>query len=233
MESAKGFLADFINKKLALFKAPFEKGTSLASFDDFAKERYNSVLNCLTKNSRQELKNILKLSPPSMNERQATDDFLKSVSLAADEFSMEFSKSVVALARIVDWKDDRCPGKFPEQFIPELDAAIKEIFPDADLWGNIAWGAIVKNAENFLMINFHDIMVLSVYSRAVNILVSYDNKITKQFFESFRTDLVRAIIMDVIQPIAYSLGNEKPLDNLDRQMLLEKLNLLQTCLFTI
>jgi hypothetical protein len=74
---------------------------------------------------------------------------------------------------------------------------------------------------------------LSVYSRAINILVSYDNKITKQFFESFRTDLVKAIIVDVVQPIAYTLSNEKPLDYFDRQMLLEKLNLLQICLLTV
>jgi hypothetical protein len=233
MESAKGFLADFINKQLALYKVPVQKGTSAESFDVFAKERYKSVLLCLTKNSRQELKNILKLSPPYLKERQATEEYLKCVSMVADEFSKEFAKSIVALARIAHWKDDNCPGKFPEQLIPELDATIKEIFPDADSWGNIAWGAIAKNAENFLMINFHDIMALSVYRRAVNILVSYDNKITKQFFESFRTDLIKVIIEDVIKPIAYSLGSEKPLDNFDRQMLLDKLYLLQTCLLTV
>jgi hypothetical protein len=233
MDSAKGFLPDFINKKLALYKAPVKKEAYAESFDAFAKERYKSILLCLTNNSRQELKNILKLSPPFMNEREATEEFLEGVSMVADEFSIEFSKSVVALARIAHWKDDRCPGKYPEQFILELDAAIKEIFPDTDLWGNIAWGAIVKNSENFLKINFHDIMALSVYSRAVNILVSYDNKITKQFFESFRTDLVKAIIMDVIQPIAYSLGSEKTFDNFDRHMLLDKLSLLQTCLLTV
>jgi len=233
MVSAKGFLADFINKKLALYKSPVQKEASLESFDVFAKERYKSTLLCLTSDSRQELKNILRLSPPFMNERQATEEFLKGVSVVADEFSVEFSKSVVGLARIVNWKDDRSPGKYPEHFIPELDAAIKEIFPDANLWGNIAWGAIAKNSDNFLKINFHDIVALSVYSRAVNILVSYENKITKQFFESFRTDLVKAVIEDVIQPIASFLGNEKPLDNFDRHMLLDKLYLLQTCLLTV
>ena len=233
MESARGFLADFINKKLALYKAPEQKRTSAELFDAFAKERYKSVLLCLTKNSRQELKNILKFSPPSMNEQQSTEEFLKCVSMVADEFSMEFSKAILALAQIANWKDEKCPGKFPEQFLRELDAAIKEIFPDADLWGNIAWGAIAKNAQNFLMVNFHDMMALSVYSRAVNILVSYDNIITKQFFEAFRTDVIKAIIEDVIKPIANSLGSENLLDNFDRHMLLDKLYLLQTCLLSV
>ncbi|MGA2152592.1 MAG: hypothetical protein ABSG48_10645, partial [Geobacteraceae bacterium] len=113
------------------------------------------------------------------------------------------------------------------------DSAIKEIFSDTGSWGNIAWGAIAKNTENFLTINFHDIMAVSVYSRAVTILVSYDDKITKQFFDSFRADAVKAIVINIIQPMAHSLGSENPLDDDDRQMLLDKLSLLQSCILAV
>ena len=233
MKAAKGFFADFINKKLTLHNVSVQKGSPGEPFDEFAKERYKMALLCLTQNSRQELKDILKVSPPLMSERLATEEFLKNVSRVAEDFSDEFANAIAALARIVLWKDNKCLDKFPAQFVPELDSAIKEIFSDAGSWGNIAWGAIAKNTENFLTINFHDIMALSVYSRAVTILVSYDNKISKQFFDSFRAEAVRAIVINVIQPIAHSLGGEKPLANTDRQMLLDKLSLLQSCILAV
>lgn len=233
MAAAKGFLADFINKKLTLHNVSVQKGSPAEPFDEFAKERYKMALFCLTQNSRQELKDILKVSSPLMNERLATEEFLKNVSRVAEDFSDEFDNAIVALARIVLWKDNNCLDKFPAQFVSELDSAIKEIFSDAGSWGNIAWGAIAKNTENFLTINFHDIMALSVYSRAVTILVSYDNKITKQFLDSFRAEAVRAIVINVIQPMAHSLRSEKQLANSDRQMLLDKLSLLQSCILAV
>jgi hypothetical protein len=233
MKAAKGFLADFINKKLTLHNVSMQKGSPAEPFDEFAIERYKMALLCLTRNSRQELKEIMKFSPPFMNERLATEEFLKNVSKVAEEFSDEFANAIVALARIVLWKDNNCLDKFPADFVSELDSAIKEIFSDSGSWGNIAWGAIAKNTENFLTFNFHDIMALSVYSRAVTILVSYDDKITKQFFDSFRADVVKAIVINVIQPMAHSLVSENPLANTDRQMLLDNLSLLQSCILAV
>ena len=230
MEAAKGFLADFINKKLTLQKLSVQKGKTGEPADYMATARYKTALLCLMKNSRQDLKDIIRLSPPHLSERQATEEFLKNVSSAADEFADEFAKAIEALSRIVLWKDNKCLDKFPEHFIPELDSAIKEIFPDAGLWGNIAWDAIVKNAEKFLSTNYHDTMTLSIYSRAVTILVSQENRIAKLFFESFRTDVVKAIVVNIIQPMAHSLGGEIPMDDNHRQILLEKLSLLQTSL---
>jgi hypothetical protein len=233
MKAAKGFLSDFINKKLTLLNVSVQKGSPAEPFDEFAIERYKMALLCLTRNSRQELKEIMKFSPPFMNERLATEEFLKNVSKVAEEFSDEFANAIVALARIVLWKDNNCLDKFPADFVSDLDSAIKEIFSDTGSWGNIAWGAIAKNTENFLTINFHDIMAVSVYSRAVTILVSYDDKITKQFFDSFRADAVKAIVINIIQPMAHSLGSENPLDDDDRQMLLDKLSLLQSCILAV
>jgi hypothetical protein len=230
METAKGFLADFINKKLKLQKLAVQKGDTWEPADSLATARYKAALLCLMKNSRQDLKEIIKLSPPHMSERQATEEFLKNVSMAADEFADEFAKSIEALSRIVLWKDNKCLDKFPDDFIPELDSAIKEIFPDSGLWGNIAWDAIVKNAEKFLSTNYNDIITLSIYSRAVTILVSLENRIAKLFFESFRTDVIKAIVINIIQPMAHSLGDEIPMDDNNRKILLEKLSLLQTSL---
>ena len=62
------------------------------------------------------------------------------------------------------------------------------------------------------------------------ILVSPENRIARLFFESFRNDVVKAIIVNIIQPMAQSLGGEIPMDDIHRQMLLEKLSLLQTSL---
>jgi hypothetical protein len=230
METTKGFLTDFINKKLKLQKLTIQKRETGEPADSLATARYNTALLCLMKNSRQDLKDIIKLSPPHLSERQATEEFLKNVSMAADEFADEFAKAIEALSRIVLWKDNKCLDKFPEDFIPQLDSAIKEIFPDAGLWGNIAWDAIVKNAEKFLLTNYNDTMTLSVYSRAVTILVSQENRIAKLFFESFRTDVVKAIVINIIQPMAHSLVDEIPIDDNHRQILLEKLSLLQTSL---
>lgn len=233
MKAAKGFLADFINKKLTLHNVSMQNGSPAEPFDEFAIERYKLALLCLNRNSRQELKEIMKFSPPFMNERLATEEFLKNVSKVAEEFSDEFANAIVALARIVLWKDNNCLDKFPADYVSDLDSAIKEIFSDVGSWGNIAWGAIAKNTENFLTINFHDIMAVSVYSRAVTILVSYDDKITKQFFDSFRADAVKAIVINVIQPMAHSLVNENPLGDDDRQMLLNNLSLLQSCILAV
>lgn len=230
METTKGFLADFINKKLKLQKLAVRKGEAGEPADSMVTARYETALLCLMKNSRQDLKDILKLSPPHLSERQATEEFLKNVSMAADDFAEEFVKAIEALSRIVLWKDNKCLDKFPDHFIPELDSAIKEIFPDAGLWGNIAWDAIVKNAEKFLSTNNNDTITLSVYSRAVTILVSQDNRNAKLFFESFRTDVIKAIVINIIQPMAHSLGDEIPMDDNHRQILLEKLSLLQTSL---
>jgi len=233
METAKGFLSGFINNKLTLHNESMLKASPAKPFDEFANERYKMALLCLTHNGRQELKDILKFSPPLMSERQATEEFLKNVSSVAEDFSAEFANAILALARIVLWKEDNCLDNFPEQFVSELDLAIKEIFSDAGSWGNIAWGAIAKNTENFLTSNFHDIMALSVYSRAVTILVSYDNKITKKFFDSFRADVVKAIVINVIQPMAHSFGGEILLADKDRKMLLDKLSLLQSCILAV
>jgi hypothetical protein len=230
METTKGFLADFINKKLKLQKLAVQKGEAGESADSMVTARYETALLCLMKNSRQDLKDILKLSPPHLSERQATEEFLKNVSMAADEFADEFVKAIEALSRIVLWKDNKCLDKFPDHFIPELDLAIKEIFPDAGMWGNIAWDAIVKNAEKFLSTNNNDTITLSVYSRAVTILVSQDNRNAKLFFESFRNDVIKAIVINLIQPMAHSLGDEISMDDNHRQILLEKLSLLQTSL---
>jgi hypothetical protein len=230
METTKGFLADFINKKLKLQKLEGQKGAAGEPADPLAPARYKTALLCLMKNSRQDLKDIIKLSPPHLSERQATEEFLKNVSVAADEFADEFAKAIEALSRIVLWKDNKCLDKFPDDFIPELDSAIKEIFPDAGLWGNIAWDAIVKNADKFLSTNNNDTITLSVYSRAVTILVSQDNRNAKLFFESFRNDVIKAIVINIIQPMAHSLGDEIPMDDSHRQILLEKLSLLQTSL---
>jgi len=230
MEATKGFLADFINKKLTLQKLSFQKEKTGEPADDLATARYETALHCLMKNSRQDLKDIIRLSPPQMSERQATEEFLKNVSRLADEFGGEFAKAIEALSRIVLWKDNKSLDKFPDDFMPELDSAIKEIFPDAGLWGNIAWDAIVKNAESFLAKNYQDTTTLAIYSRAVTILVSPENRIARLFFESFRNDVVKAIIVNIIQPMAQSLGGEIPMDDIHRQMLLEKLSLLQTSL---
>src|SRR5512136_482812 len=147
METTKGFLADFINKKQKTHRLSMQRGDTGEPADFMEAARFKTTLYCLMKNSRQDLRDIIRLSPPDMSEREATELFLKNVSLIADEFADEFVKAVEALARIVLWNDNKCLGKFPEQFIPELDSAIKEIFPDAGVWGNIAWDAIVKRTE--------------------------------------------------------------------------------------
>jgi len=230
MEATKGFLADFINKKLTLQKLTVQKGKTGEPADDHAAARYETALLCLVKNSRQDLKDIIRLSPPHMSERKATEEFLKNVSRAADEFADEFAKAIEALSRIVLWKDNKSLETFPENFIPELDSAIKEIFPDAGVWGNIAWDAIVKNAEIFLAKNYQDTTTLAIYSRTVMILVSPENRIARLFFESFRADVVKAIIVNIIQPMAHSLAGEVPMEDNHRQILLEKLSQLQTSL---
>ena len=228
METTKGFLAEFIHKKLTLQKLAVQTGKAGEVADCLATARYKTALDCLMKNSRQDLKDIIRLSPPHLSERQATEEFLKNVSKAADEFADEFARAIEALSQIVLWKDNKCLDRFPEQFIPELDSAIKEIFPDAGLWGNIVWDAIVKDAESFLSTNYNDTMTLSIYSRAVTILINQDNRIAKMFFESFRTDVIKAIITSIIQPMAHSLGGEIPMDDIHRNILLEKLSLLQS-----
>jgi hypothetical protein len=230
MEATKGFLADFINKKLTLQKLSVQRVKTGEPADNMATARYETALLCLMKNSRQDLKDIIRLSPPHMSERQATEEFLKNVSRAADEFADEFARAIEALSRIVLWKDNKSVEIFPENFIPELDSAIKEIFPDARVWGNIAWDAIVKNADSFLSKNYQDTTTLAIFSRAVTILVGPENRIARQFFESFRTDVVKAIVVNIIQPMAHSLGGEIPMDDNHRQMLLERLSLLQTSL---
>ena len=232
MEATKGFLADFINKKLTLQKLSFQKEKTGEPADDLATARYKTALLCLMKNSRQDLKDIIRLSPPHLSERQATEEFLKNVSSVADDFADEFAKAIEAFSRLIQWKDNQCLEKFPEHFIAELDSAMKELFRDAGLWGNIAWDAIVKNSEVFLSKNYHDTLTLAIYSRAVTILVSQDNRIAKLFFESFRSDVVKAIVINIIQPMAHSLGGEIPMDENHRQILLEKLALLQTSLLT-
>jgi hypothetical protein len=230
MEAMKGFLADFINKKLTLQKRSALTGMDGEPADYLAAERYKSALFCLMKNSRQDLKDILRLSPPHLSERQATEEFLKNVSRAADEFADEFATAIEGFSRLVQWEENRCLDKFPEHYVAELDAAMKELFPDAGFWGNIAWDAIVKNSGTFLSKNQHDTLTLAIYSRAVTILVSPDNRIAKLFFESFRTDVVKAIVINIIQPMAHSLGTDIPLDDNHRRILLEKLSLLQSSL---
>lgn len=230
MIASKGFLTDFINKKLALFEASTQKGPKTDPCDEFAIVRYRVALDCLTKTRQPELKDIVKISPPHMSESQAIEDFLKNLSGVADEFSAEFGKAAAALSRIALWQDTACLYKFPEQFTSQLDSAIKEIFPDAASWGNIIWSALAANSRKFLTANYKDIMALSVYSRAVSILVSYDNILIKQIFEPLRADVVRAIVVNAIQPIAYTLDGEKPLDYAHRQMLLDNLSLMQSCL---
>ena len=230
MAAAKGFLTDFINKKLALFADSSQNGAKTGPQDEFAIVRYRVALLCLTKNRQPELKDILKISPPHVSECQAIEDFLKSLSGVADEFSAEFGKAAVALSRIALWNDTACLFRFPEQFTSQLDAAIKEIFPDAASWGNIIWSALAASSEKFLTANYNDIMALSVYSRAVSMLVSSDTVLTKQFSEPLRANVVRAIVVNAIQPMACSLDGEKPLDHAHRQMLLDNLSLLQSCL---
>ena len=230
MEAMKGFLADFINNKLTLQRLSAQKSASSESADFMETARYKTALLCLTKNSRQDLKEILRLSPPQMSERQATEEFLKNVADSADEFANEFARSIEAISRIVLWKDNKCLEEFPDQFIPELDSAIKEIFPDAGLWGNIAWDAIVKNAENFLSANYHDPVTLSVYSRAVTILIDNENRFAKLFFESFRKDVVKAIVVNIIQPMAKTLAADTAMGKTQQRMLLESLTLLQSSL---
>jgi hypothetical protein len=230
MAAAKGFLTDFINKKLALFEASSQKGAQTEPRDEFAIVRYRLALVCLTKNRQPEIKDILKISPPRMSECQAIEDFLKNLSGVADEFSAEFGNAAVALSRIALWHDTTCLNTFPEQFTSQLDAAIKEIFPDAASWGNIIWSALAANSEKFLEANYSDIMALSVYSRAVSILVSCDNILIREFFDPLRAGVVRAIVVNAIQPMACSLDGEKPLDYAHRQMLLDNLSLLQSCL---
>jgi hypothetical protein len=230
MEAAKGFLADFINKKLTLQKLSVQTGKAGEASDCLAIARYKTALLCLMKNSRQDLKDIIRLSPPHLSERQATEEFLNNVSSAADEFADEFAKSIEGFSRIVQWEENKCLDKFPEHFKVELDLAMKELFPDAASWGNIVWDAIIKNAGDFLSKNYNDTLTLAIYSRAVTILVSQDNRIARLFFESFRTDVVKAIVINIIQPMAHSLGDEIPMDEIHRQILLEKLSLLQTSL---
>lgn len=233
MEATKGFLADFINKKLTIQRLSVQKTEFRETADFMAFARYKTALLCLTKNSRQDLKEILSLSPPRMNEREATEEFLKTVSSAADEFADEFARGIEALARIVLWNGNQNMESFPEQFIPELDSAIKEIFPDATSWGNIVWDAIVKRAEKFLEVNYRDTVMLSVYSRAVTILVDNDNKITRLFFESFRKDVIKAIVLNIVQPMAKTLSGDTPIDDSQRLMLLEKLSSLQSSLLAV
>jgi len=230
MEATRGFLADFINKKLTIQRRTVPRSESGEQNDFMAAARYKMSLLCLMKNSRQDLKEIIRLSPPQMSERQATEEFLKNVSLAADEFADEFVRGVEALARIIIWNDNKDLEKFPDQFIPELDSAIREIFPDAGVWGNIAWDAIVKRTEKFLTDNYHDTITLAIYSRAVTILIDQDNKFARMFFESFRTDVVKAIIVNLIQPMANTVANEMPMDKNRRQILLDRLSLLQSSL---
>jgi len=230
MEATKGFLADFIDKKLNTHKLSMQKSEKGEPVDFLTAARYKTSLYCLMKNSRQDLREIIRLSPPHMSERDATEEFLKNVSLIADEFADEFIKAVEALARIVLWNDNKCLDKFPEQFISELDSAIKEIFPDSGVWGNIAWDAIVKRTEKFLETNYHDTVTLAVYSRAVTILIDHENKIARLFFESFRNDVIKAIVVNIIQPMADTLSNEVPMDESKRRMLLDRLYLLQSSL---
>jgi hypothetical protein len=230
MEATKGFLADFINKKLKTQRVSAQRGDTGEPVDFMAAARYRTTLFCLMKNSRQDLRDIIRLSPPHMSEKEATEEFLKNVSLIADEFADDFTKAVEALARIVLWNDNKCLDRFPEQFIPELDTAIKEIFPDSGLWGNIAWDAIVKKTEGFLAANYHDTVTLAVYSRAVSILIDHENKIARMFFESFRNDVVKAIVLNIIQPMADTLSNEARIEENQRSMLLNSLYLLQSSL---
>jgi hypothetical protein len=230
MEATKGFLADFIDKKLKTHRLSMQSGDSGEPVDFMAAARYRTTLHCLMKNSRQDLREIIRISPPHLSEREATEAFLKNVSLIADEFADDFTRAVEALARIILWNDNKCLDEFPEQFIPELDSAIREIFPDAGLWGNIAWDAIVKRTEKFLAANYHDTVTLAVYSRAVTILIDHDNKIARLFFESFRNDVVKAIVVNIIQPMANTLTNEVPMDESRRRMLLDRLYLLQSSL---
>lgn len=230
MESSNGFLADFIDKKLTIHKMTVLKSEAGERGDLMATARYKTALLCLTKNSRQDLKEIIRISPKHMSERQATEEFLKNVATVADEFADEFARAIEAISRIVLWNDSQSLEKFPEQFIPELDAAIKEIFPDSGLWGNITWDAIVKKADSFLAANYNDTVTLSVYSRAVTILVEHENKIARLFFDSFRKDVVKAIIVNIIQPMAKTLGEDATMDESQRCMLLGKLSLLQSSL---
>jgi len=230
MEATKGFLAEFINKKLTLQKLSVQRNGTGEPSDLLAAARYKTALLCLMKNSRQDLKEIIRLAPPDMSEQKATEEFLKNVSLAADEFADEFAIGVVALARMVLWSNNKCLDKFPEQFLPELDSAIKEIFSDAGLWGNIAWDAIIKRSEKFLAANYQDTVTLAVYSRAVTVLVDHENKVARMFFESFRNDVIKAMVVNIIQPMANTLANEVLMDESRRQMLLEKLSLLQSSL---
>lgn len=230
MEASKGFLADFINKKLTLQRLSVQKSEAGAAVDQMSIARYKTSLLCLTKNSRQDLKELLRLSPPHMSERQATEEFLKNVAKVAEEFAGEFTRAIEAIARIVLWSNSQCLEKFPEHFIPELDSAIREIFPDAGIWGSIAWDAIVKNAENFLAANYHDPVALSVYSRAVSILIDHENRVARMYFESFRNDVVKAIVIDIIQPMAKTLSSDEAMDKSKKRMLLENLNLLQSSL---
>jgi len=228
MQEMKGFLADFIDKKLLLQRRTVPRSEAGGETADFmAAARYKISLLCLMKNSRQDLKEIIRLSPPDLSERQATEEFLRNVSRAAEEFAEEFARGVEALARIVLWNENRCLDKFPDQFLPELDSAIKEIFPDAGQWGNITWDAIVKRSEKFLSDNYHDIVTLAVFSRAVTILVDQDNKVARLFFESFRADVLKAIVVNIIQPMASTVAREVPINEDRRQMLLESLSLLQ------
>lgn len=233
MEAMKGFLADFINNKLTLQRLSAQKSESAEAADFMESARYKTALLCLTKNSRQDLKEIIKLSPPQMSERQATEEFLKNVADAADEFANEFARSIEAISRIVLWKDNKCLEEFPEQFIPELDSAIKEIFPDSGLWGNITWDAIIKNAENFLAANYHDTVTLSVYSRAVTILIDNENRFAKLFFESFRKDVIKAIVLNIVQPMAKAIASDTAIGEIQQRMLLERLSLLQSSLLAV
>lgn len=227
---AKGFLAEFISKKLTLQKMSVKGNDPSDSYDGLATARYRSALMCLARNSRQDLKEILRLSPPHMSERQATEEFLKNLSCAAEEFAKEFAQAIEALAQIVIWKDGRNLEQFPVQLVPELDSAINEIFPDAATWGNIAWDGILKHSERILSDKANDVILLAIYSRAGTILASNDNKVAKQYFETFRADVMKAIVINIIQPMAHSIGNEMPLDENRKQMLLDMLSLLQTTL---
>jgi hypothetical protein len=137
-------------------------------------------------------------------------------------------KSVEAIARMVHWNDIKCLESFPDQFIPELDSAIKEIFPDSGLWGSIAWDAIIKRTEKFLADNSHDTVTLAVYSRSVTILADHENRVVRMFFESFRNDVVKAMVVNIIQPIANSLTNQISMDEDQRRILLEQLFMLQS-----
>jgi hypothetical protein len=227
MEATKGFLADFIEKKIKLHRLSLHGNGRLDGNDYMSSARYESALSCLMKNSRQDLAEIIRLSPPHMNERQATEEFLKNVSSAADEFASEFAQGVLALAKIIIWENNKSLEKFPEHFIPELDSAIKEIFPDSALWGNIAWDAIVKKTEKFLAGNYQDSVTLAVYSRAVTILSDHDNRVVRLYFESFRNDVIKAIVLNIVQPMAMNLTSATQLDEAQREMLLGQLSLLQ------